>query len=143
MDKGRQIARGRRVAMTFAAVTATCLWAVQVHPQDIVPGSAETGASLANRLCTSCHLTNETAGNAFPAGVPTMRGIANKPGQTGRHIAGVLMAPHSPMPNINLSREEIGHIIAYLQSLRTDKSLPPLLPGPTEGTPKPKLPAPA
>lgn len=58
------------------------------------------------------------------------------------HIVGVLMAPHPPMPNINLSRDEIGDIVAYLQTLRADQTLPHLLPAPKEGTPKPKFPAP-
>lgn len=57
------------------------------------------------------------------------------------HIVGVLMAPH-PLPNINLSREEIGDIVAYIQRFRADKTLPPLLPAPRDGMSKPAFPAP-
>ncbi len=110
--------------------------------QDIISGSAQQGASLADRFCSNCHLVDDKARNPVPVGIPTFLGIANKPGQTGTHIIGVLMAPHSPMPNINLTREEIGDIIAYLQTFRADPALPPLLPAPQEKTPKPAYPAP-
>ena len=138
----------KRFQLGRTAIIATCafmlpsLFAGSTFAQDIVAGSSDKGAKLADRLCSNCHVSDDTTRNPVPAGVPTFRGIANKPGQTGMHIVGVLMAPHPPMPNINLSREEIGDIVAYIQTFRTDQTLPPLLPAPKEGTPKPKFPAP-
>ena len=112
------------------------------HSQDIVSGSPGKGAQLIDRLCSNCHVSDNQSRSAVPAGIPTLRGIANKPGQTGMHIVGVLMAPHAPMPNIGLSRDEIGDVVAYLQTLRTDRTLPPFLPVPQEQSPKPKYPEP-
>jgi cytochrome c len=78
---------------------------------------------------------------AMPAGIPSFRGIANKTGQTGKHIEDVLIKPHQPMPDMQLSRDEIQNIISYLETLRTDKSAPPLLP-PEEQDTKPLYPEP-
>ncbi len=133
---------GRAAIIAKCAFVLSCLIAGSTFAQDIVAGASDKGATLADRLCTNCHLSDDTTRSAVPAGIPTFRGIANKPGQTGMHIVGVLMAPHPPMPNINLSRDEIGDIVAYLQTLRADQTLPHLLPAPKEGTPKPKFPAP-
>jgi hypothetical protein len=44
------------------------------------------------------------------------------------------------MPDIHLSSEEMLHIIAYLESLRTDQSIPPLLQTAPQGV-KPQYPS--
>jgi hypothetical protein len=44
------------------------------------------------------------------------------------------------MPDMQLTNDEILDVIAYLETLRTDKAAPPLLP-PSEAT-KPELPDP-
>lgn len=142
MGNAKQIEFSRVAATALYALALFCLLTGSAHGQEIVSGSPDKGALFADRFCSNCHLMDDGSGNAVPAGIPTFRGIANKPGQTGMHIVGVLMAPHPPMPNINLSREEIGDIIAYLQGLRADQTLPPLLPTPSQRTPKPKFPAP-
>lgn len=88
--------------------------------------SPEKGYALAQRFCNGCHLIDNSTTTTVPAGVPTFPGIANKSGQTGQHIMSVLIQPHPPMPDIHLSNEEIMNIVAYLESLRTDNSAPPL-----------------
>ena len=85
------------------------------------------GQELAEKLCVSCHVISESDDTAVPAGVPTFRGIANKPGQTAEHIQSKLIQPHAPMPDIQLSRKEIDDIIAYLDELRSEDAGPPLL----------------
>lgn len=89
--------------------------------------SPDRGYALAQNFCKGCHLIGDNADAAVPAGIPTFRGIANKPGQTSGHIMEILMRPHPPMPDIQLTREEMMHILAYLETLRTDKSGTPLL----------------
>jgi mono/diheme cytochrome c family protein len=103
--------------------------------------SADKGYALAQRLCQGCHLIEDKAGATVPAGVPTFRGIANRPGQTAQSITSVLIKPHAPMPDVQLTSPEILDIIAYLETLRTNTSVPPLLPPP--GSPKPKYPEPS
>jgi mono/diheme cytochrome c family protein len=104
----------------------------------VVPAtpSPDNGHALAQRFCTNCHLVEDNSSATVPAGVPTFRGIANKPGQTGQNIMNVLIHPHPPMPDIHLSRAEIVDIISYLESLRTNADVPPLL-TPFPAAPKP------
>lgn len=85
----------------------------QIHPD------AKTGHEIADKLCNSCHIVNpETANATVPADVPTFEEIANVPGQTVEAIAGRIVIPHPPMPTIQLTREEIGDVAAYILSLR-------------------------
>jgi mono/diheme cytochrome c family protein len=85
----------------------------QIHPD------AKTGHELASKLCTICHIVDSaTAGATVPADVPSFEEIANKPGQSAEMIAGRIVIPHPPMPQIQLTREEIGDLAVYIMSLR-------------------------
>jgi mono/diheme cytochrome c family protein len=85
----------------------------QIHPD---PGS---GRALAEKLCTGCHIVaGGAAGATVPADVPSFKAIADKPGQSAEAIAGRIVVPHPPMPEIQLTREEIGDLAAYILSLR-------------------------
>lgn len=98
------------------------------HAQEKRPApSPDKGYALAQTFCKSCHLVDAGTDATLPAGIPTFRGIANRPGQTGQRIINVLIKPHVPMPDIHLSTEEMLNIIAYLETLRIDQSIPPLL----------------
>lgn len=100
-----------------------------------------TGMALAERLCSNCHVVGGAQETAVPAGVPTLRGLANQAGQTARRIENALIQPHTPMPDLRLSNPEIQHILAYLETLRTNPEVPPLsMPPPEE---KPKYPKPS
>lgn len=85
----------------------------QVHPD------AKTGKAIAEKLCVGCHIVSAaTTGAAMPTDVPPFAVIANKPGQTAQAIAGAIVVPHPPMPQIQLTREEIGDIAAYILTLK-------------------------
>lgn len=101
---------GLAAAATLGGAVATA--------QPVGEGDAEQGRQTAERLCTSCHVSDSSSSAVVPAGVPTLRTVANKPDQTAERIAGMLIDPHPPMPNTRVTREEINDIVAYLQSLR-------------------------
>jgi mono/diheme cytochrome c family protein len=105
------------------------------------PPSAEQGHLLAQRLCAGCHLTEGGSANGLPAGVPSLRAIANRAGQSSERIAQALIQPHAPMPDMQITRREIDDILAYLQTLRADPTAPPLIAPPGGG--KPRMPAPS
>lgn len=85
----------------------------QVHPD------AKTGKQIAEKLCVGCHIVGAAAAGAtVPADVPSFARIASKPGQTAQSIAGAIVIPHPPMPQINLTREEIGDVAAYILTLK-------------------------
>ena len=89
----------------------------QIHPD------ARTGQEVASKLCSGCHIVGaEAASAAMPADVPTFMEIANTPGQTAEAIAGRIVIPHPPMPQIELTREEIGDVATYIMSLRKDEA---------------------
>ncbi len=86
----------------------------QIHPD------AKTGKELASELCVSCHVVSREASSAtISADVPSFTTIANKQGQTAEAIAGAIVIAHPPMPQIQLTREEIGDLAAYILTLRT------------------------
>jgi cytochrome c len=128
------------VVAGLAALALMVQGTAYAEPPDEIEPSAEKGLTLAERLCSGCHVV-ETASKTVPAGIPPLRAIANMPGQTAAHIMSILIKPHAPMPDMQLSRQEILDITAYLDTLRTDKSAPSLLP-PKQG-PKPQYPEPS
>jgi mono/diheme cytochrome c family protein len=87
----------------------------QIHPD------AKTGEVIASKLCSGCHIVGAGAASAsMPADVPTFMEIANKPEQTAEAVAGRIVIPHPPMPQIELTRQEIGDVATYIMSLRKD-----------------------
>ena len=87
--------------------------------------SAIDGRAIAEKFCKSCHLIGPGEDGATQVGPPSFPSIANKKGQSAKHIEGVLIQPHTPMPDMHLTNEEILDIIAYLDTLRSGKSTPP------------------
>lgn len=109
------------------AVASTCA-ALPALAQDKPRPSPARGEELASKLCANCHVLPGGNPAAVPAGVPTFRAIANKPGQTGDHIVEILIMPHAPMPDLQMTRDEILDILAYLESIRTDQPSKPIAP---------------
>ncbi len=108
----------------------------------VVP-DALRGKALSERLCVNCHVISEDIKGTVPEGVPPFKVIANKPGQSAEHIRNILLQPHAPMPNMNLSRLEIFDIIAYLDELRLEGSGPSLLPDKQQKDMLPEIPEPS
>jgi cytochrome c len=105
----------RNLALAAAAIALAGTAAAQVHPD------AKTGKKIAEKLCVGCHIVGaQAAGATVPADVPSFARIANKPGQTAASIAGAIVVPHPPMPQTNLTREEIGDVAAYILTLKGD-----------------------
>ena len=75
----------------------------------------KAGEFLAEHWCTSCHVVGDT-GNGNDA-APTFQAIATRHAGDASWLKAWLAAPHPPMPNLTLSREEIDNIVAYLGTL--------------------------
>lgn len=104
--------------------------------------SPERGQAFAQKFCQECHLVDGGGAVTAQAGLPTLRGLANKPGQSGERIRNVLINPHPPMPDMQVSAQEILDVIAYMETLRTDKKGAPFL-TPSQQNIKPKYPKPS
>jgi mono/diheme cytochrome c family protein len=76
-------------------------------------GDARAGHELATLWCTSCHIVDDSGHGSDAA--PPFSNVAGRKGN--RWLRAWLAAPHPPMPNFNLSRQQIDDIVAYLGSL--------------------------
>jgi len=75
------------------------------------------GEKLARRWCAACHVVaaDQRQGNT-QAG--PFSEIAKVPGFDGSKLALFLLAPHPPMPDMNLSRNEAADLAAFIASQR-------------------------
>ena len=78
-------------------------------------GDPEVGRELALRWCTSCHVVDEE-GHGADAG-PALPALLGEGQRTADELRGWLAAPHPPMPDFDMTRQEIEDIVAYLERL--------------------------
>lgn len=123
------------MAIGLAVLVATGSAPSPAKAQSALEKMATRGGELAVKLCASCHLT-PGSNSSGQAAAPSMRAIANVPDQTGTRIRNVLVNPAHDMPDISLTNDEIVALIAYLDSMRTDRTKP-LLSGPENDGKKP------
>jgi mono/diheme cytochrome c family protein len=83
-----------------------------------VPGNAQTGQQLSQRLCSTCHIVDRDLTAARPADVPSFPAIADRPGATAELLAGRIIIPHPAMPGVSLTSSELRDILAYILSLK-------------------------
>jgi cytochrome c len=81
-------------------------------------GDAKRGQELSQRVCSGCHSVTPGSAATVNADVPTFAGIASRPDLTAERLAGRIIVPHPPMPNVQLTVAEMRDIIAYILSLR-------------------------
>ncbi|HET9018898.1 MAG TPA: cytochrome c [Acetobacteraceae bacterium] len=81
-------------------------------------GDPVAGRELAERWCKSCHMVAPTD-RAISNGAPTFAGLARMPSTTSMSLRVFLHTPHPPMPDLQLSRNQIADIAAYILSLRS------------------------
>lgn len=123
----------------MAGATAAAAQETPSASKPVLPNAGE-GLALSKRLCAACHVVAKDQAGNVPAGVPSFASLANRPGQTKERIVNSLIVPHPPMPDVQLTRIEIDHIIAYLDTLRRPESGKSLLEAPKEKDAKPEYP---
>jgi mono/diheme cytochrome c family protein len=81
----------------------------------LAAGNAEVGHLLSQRWCSACHLVPgaSTASDVAPSFITVAKTHKNDPSW----VRAWLMTPHPPMQGINLTRQQIDDVTAYLQSL--------------------------
>lgn len=78
-------------------------------------GDLETGRQHALNWCTGCHVV-DLDGHGADVG-PALPQLLADGRRTGDEMRGWLADPHPPMPKLDLTRQEIEDIVAYLESL--------------------------
>ncbi len=107
--------------LVLAAYTNTAF--SQTPSQGYIP-QATAGRVIAEKFCSTCHLTPDAAAKPVTVGIPSLSALANKPEQTPEAIALRLINPPHPMPDMQLTRDEIADVIAYLATLRISPGVP-------------------
>ncbi len=99
----------RSAALAFALSAALSKGAA-------MPADAAHGEQLARRWCAACHIVaaDQTRG---ADNVPTFASIAKMPGFSADNVAQFLMDPHPKMPDMQLTRDEVKDLGAYIASL--------------------------
>ena len=101
--------------MTRVAVLAAVLVCMAVAPA-LAAGDAEAGHGLALKWCTSCHVVDAGSTQGSDT-APSFASIAQRHAKDQGWLRAWLTAPHPPMPNLGLSRQQIDDVMAYLGSL--------------------------
>lgn len=122
----RNLLRGVALALAFALANDAAADDKQKWVAD-----AGRGEKLSESLCASCHVVRSDQKRGAVAGLPSFSVMAQMPNM---RIFAVLVAPHRPMPNMALTRNEIADIMAYIQELRRKQTGEP----PTKSTPRKK-----
>ncbi|HTZ79335.1 MAG TPA: hypothetical protein VMC10_15580 [Stellaceae bacterium] len=82
-------------------------------------GSPRAGRAFALETCTPCHVVSPSQ-KAPPrfAVAPSFQSIADLPSTTALSLQTFLVTPHPTMPNLVLSADEVGNVVAYILSLK-------------------------
>lgn len=90
-------------------------------PRPAQAGSAEEGHNIASRWCVSCHNIGKSEKPSVSDTAPTFDSVARRKDFNRVHLEAWLGNPHPPMPNFNLTRNEIDSLVNYIESLRTPR----------------------
>ena len=108
---------GMRVTLT-ALIASASLGAIAIAYASN-QGDPKSGERIARTWCASCHTVAPDQAVASPD-VPTFASLAQRPDVTPDGLSVFLVNPHPPMPDMNLSTNEIADVTAYIMSLRKD-----------------------
>jgi mono/diheme cytochrome c family protein len=75
------------------------------------------GEKIARRWCAACHIVAADQKQASADVAPFADAARHK---SNAELAAFLTDPHPKMPDMSLTREEIGDIVAYIRSLAPD-----------------------
>jgi mono/diheme cytochrome c family protein len=80
-------------------------------------GDRVVGHDLAQRWCSECHIV-DSQDNRGLADAPTFASLGRDPAKSEDYLTAFLLDPHPPMPKLELGRQDIEHLIAYIKSLK-------------------------
>jgi mono/diheme cytochrome c family protein len=103
--------RKKMARLTWMTLTFT----IGMAPFAMAASDREAGRDLAATWCSSCHLVEQETAAATQA--RPLAAIARDGRWTADALRGFLARPHGGMPDLNLTRQEIENLAAYLESL--------------------------
>ena len=96
-------------------LAGACALALAVNPA--AAGNAMRGEDLAKRWCSGCHVVSAGQKQAL-ADAPSFRSVARRAEFNVRSLSYWLLAPHPPMPNFSLTRDEANDLASYIATLK-------------------------
>jgi len=112
----RSLEWARKVIMVRRVALMTALLAGAAASPSFAAGDAQAGHQLARQWCTGCHVVDDAAQGGSDT-APSFASIAHRRANDQTWLRGWLTSPHPPMPNLNLSRQQIDDVMAYLGTL--------------------------
>jgi len=113
-----------KATLLIAAVSLVACAAIAAEPgaprQTDAPrgaklyGDAARGREIVTRWCVECHSTGPTVDDR----IPSFSALANNLSRSEGAIRAFLMQPHTPMPPLEISTQQIEDIIVFLRSVR-------------------------
>jgi len=104
------------MSATHRSVAALALLLALLSPT-AARADAAGGALLAQRWCAACHVIDGAGpATAVPQGPPSFRTAASH--LNSDELRAFLTHPHGAMPDLALTRAEIGDLIAYIETLK-------------------------
>lgn len=89
--------------------------AADPKPRPLHFGDPARGAEIARRWCVACHRTGTRTADDQ---IPSFPALAAAPERTDAAVRAFLMRPHSPMPPLALSVQQIEDLVAYVGTFR-------------------------
>jgi mono/diheme cytochrome c family protein len=83
--------------------------------------SAADGKSVAVRWCAACHDVGSGERRTSNDLAPTFESVARRGDLSQSQLEAWIGNPHPPMPNLNLSRQDVSNLVDYIQSLATQR----------------------
>jgi mono/diheme cytochrome c family protein len=87
-----------------------------LSPSAHAAGDAVFGQEIATTWCSACHHMDDAVTAAD--GARPFAAMARDPKVTPDRLRGFLVKPHGQMPELNLTRQEIENLVAYIESLK-------------------------
>ena len=103
------------------AVAVVGCWLLGGYPALVAAqetGDIPAGRRLAETWCSACHVVGPSQQRGTSNGAPTFAAIARMKSTTSLSLHAFLQTPHDRMPDLNLSRDEIDNLVAYILNLR-------------------------
>ena len=115
-----------KLLKSLAGAALVSLLASPAPAQQAAPGIepyplAEKGADLARIWCNACHVTGAEQPERGMDSAPPFATLAPLVRADMAHYRTFLTKPHGPMTEIDLSRDEIEAVLAYILSLGPER----------------------
>ena len=89
---------------------------IVVITRPLFAADPDHGEVIAKRWCSSCHLV-ERGQTSVTDQAPPFKYIARIPEFDANKLAFLLFRPHPNMPELSLSRAEVGDLASYIKTL--------------------------